>query len=121
MASVNNNMKERSICPACRIKPVAICNRRGGKEHYRNRCDQCYRKNRKPAVAGWIRSGYKKKEKCEKCGYRFMHGEQAVVAHVDGNIDNNSWVNLKTVCLNCQIAIKHSNLPWKISGGLVPD
>lgn len=113
-------MKQRPICPSCRIKPVAIANYQRGKIYYRNRCDQCYRKNKKPAPAGWIRSGYRKKDKCEKCGFRFKHPEQSDVFHLDGNIDNNDWVNLKTICLNCAVDVKHSNLKWKPTG-LTPD
>jgi hypothetical protein len=116
MASISKYMLIRKICPSCCIKPVAIANHRHGKTYYRNRCDQCYRLKKKPKPAGWIRSGYKKKEKCEKCGFKFRHAEQATVFHLDGNEDNNDWLNLKTVCANCAIAVKHSNLPWKASG-----
>lgn len=120
MACISISMKVRPICPACKIKPVAISNRRGGHPNYRNRCDQCYRKNKKPAPAGWIRSGYKKKLKCEKCGFKFKYTTQSDVFHIDGNMDNNNWVNLKTVCLNCVEEVKHSNLPWTLTG-LTPD
>ena len=107
------NMPTRKICPCCNIKPVAICNRRHGKIYYRAKCDQCYRKKRKIAPPGWIRSGYKKKDKCERCHFRFKFSEQSHVYHLDGDMSNNDWFNLKTICANCAIEIQHSNLPWK--------
>lgn len=111
---------KRKLCPCCLVKPVAICYTKNSKTYYRKKCDQCSRKRRKPAPAGWIRSGYKKKPGCEKCGFRFTFPEQAEVFHLDGNVNNNDWVNLKTVCLNCAVAVKHSGLAWKASG-LTPD
>lgn len=112
--------KIRPMCPCCLNKPVAISNYNRGKVYYRNRCDQCYRHNKKPAPAGWIKSGYVKKDKCEKCSYRFTSSEQSVVYYVDGNTKNNAWTNIRTICLNCDVAVKHSNLPWKPSN-LTPD
>jgi len=69
---------------------------------------------------GWLKSGYKKKEKCDKCGFRFKHTDQASVYHIDGNSNNNDWTNLKTICANCGIDVKHSKLPW-VPSDLVPD
>jgi len=69
---------------------------------------------------GWLKSGYKKKEKCDRCGFKFKHPEQATVYHVDGNIGNSDWVNLKTVCANCVIEVEHGRLPWAPSD-LIPD
>lgn len=112
--------KNRPICPCCLVKHVAISNYNRGKVYYRNRCDQCYRLNKKPAPPGWVRSGYIKKSKCEKCGCKLKFVEQCAVYYIDGNTKNNSWSNLRTICLNCEIDIKHSILPWKPSN-LSPD
>lgn len=120
MYGISNIMLERKICPCCRIKPVAIANKRNGKTYYRTKCDQCYRFKKKPLPPEWIKSGYKKKEKCEKCGFRFKFPEQSHVFHLDGNTENNDWFNLKTVCANCQIEVQHSKLPWRHSK-LKPD
>jgi hypothetical protein len=117
IAEVNKyGMMERKLCPCCRVKPVAVAYHKYGRIYYRSRCWICYKKKRKPLPPGWLKSGYTKKEKCEKCGFKFRHAEQAHVFHLDGNENNNNWVNLKTICANCAVAVKHSNLPWKASG-----
>ncbi len=103
----------RPTCPCCLTKPVAIINHRYGKTYYRKKCDQCYRKKKKPLPAAWVRSGYKKKEVCEKCRFKFRHPDQASVFHLDGNVNNADWVNLKTICANCQIELAHSTMKWK--------
>ncbi len=113
-------MTHRGLCPCCRLKPVAVNYKKYGRTYYRGKCDQCGRKKKKPAPAGWLRSGYKKKEKCERCGFRVKFTEQSAVYHVDGNVENNDWMNLKTVCCNCEVEIKHTSLPWKPSE-LIPD
>jgi hypothetical protein len=112
--------KDRGVCPVCKKKPVAIANVRNNVTYYRKKCDSCYRKKRKPAVAGWIRAGYKRKDKCEKCGFRFKYVEQAEVVHINGDISDTNWVNLKTICLNCIIDVQHSVLPWKLAS-ILPD
>jgi hypothetical protein len=43
-----------------------------------------------------------------------------MVYHVDSNLNNNNLRNLKTVCQNCVIEIKRSDLPWA-PGDLEPD
>lgn len=112
--------RKRGPCPCCGIRPVAIANRRYGRAYYRDRCDQCYRKKMKPLPASWVRAGYTKKTACEKCRFRFKFPEQAVVMYIDGNEQNNDWSNLKTICLNCQIAVARSSVSWS-SGSIQPD
>lgn len=108
-------MSSRKTCPACHERPVAISYHRNDKTYYRNRCDRCIRvgKQIKTPVAGWLRSGYKKKERCEKCNFKLKFPEQANVYHIDGDEGNCNWSNLRTVCANCQIELTHGNLPWK--------
>lgn len=113
-------MKERKICPSCKKKLVAINYYKNGKVHYRDRCDPCTRANKQHLPPTWIKSGYKKKEACEKCRFRFKFPEQAFVYHIDGNVENADWLNLKTICANCQIELAHSKLKWKPSS-LVAD
>jgi hypothetical protein len=43
-----------------------------------------------------------------------------LVYHVDGNMNNSTVRNLKTICQNCVVEVAKSNLPWK-SGDLAPD
>lgn len=108
----------RGLCSTCHTKPVAVnytdCN---NITHYRSQCDSCLRKGKKikPASPGWARAGYKKKPHCEKCGFVAKIFSQLNVFHVDGNLKNNDWANLKSICLNCTEEIYKSKLRWKPS------
>ena len=115
-------MKYRNLCVVCGKKPVAVNYRKGDTTYYRTRCDNCIRKKKgiKVPQPQWMLSGYKKKPHCEKCGFKFKYKEQSFVYHVDGNLNNTSLLNLKTVCANCQIEIAKSGLGWR-QGDLVPD
>ena len=115
-------MLKRNLCPICSQNPVAVNYIREGVRHYRNSCAACIRKGRKlkKEPPPWQKSGYTKKPQCERCGFKFKLADQSNVFYVDGNLKNNNWVNLKTVCLNCQPEVYKSNLPWKPSP-LVPD
>jgi hypothetical protein len=42
------------------------------------------------------------------------------VYHVDGNLNNSSLRNLKTVCQNCVEEVKRADLTWR-PGDLTPD
>ena len=114
-------MTYRPMC-ACGQRPVAINYIKEDVTHYRKVCDTCARKSRKlkPTPPAWARSGYKKKPHCEKCGFKAKLPEQLNVFHVDGNLKNTNWTNLKTICANCTIEVSKSKLPWKPSP-VVPD
>ena len=71
-------------------------------------------------MARWTTSGYKKKPTCDRCGFKAKYAVQLLVYHIDGNMNNSTIRNLKTVCQNCVEEIKRSNLPWK-AGDLEPD
>jgi len=93
---------ERKLCPTCTTNPVAINYRKDSQLHYRSQCLSCIRKGRKikPAAPGWFKSGYRKKDRCEKCNFKSRYPEdQLRVFYVDGNLRNNNWANLKTICL----------------------
>ena len=111
---------ERQICPICKTNPVAINYRRGQKVYYRTACTPCIHTKRKKVepVPGWIKSGYKKNTKCDRCGFKFRSSEQSIVYYIDGDLNNNHWANLKTICLNCQPEIK--NIRWR-PGSIQPD
>ena len=115
-------MLTRELCPNCRNNPVAINYIRDGVRHYRNSCIACIRKGRKrrPEPPAWVKSGYKKKPACEKCGFKFKFNEQSNVFYVDGNLKNQNSFNLKTICLNCQSEVYKSKLAWK-SAPIIPD
>ena len=71
-------------------------------------------------VTALQRSGYRKKSKCELCGFKAQTQLQLDVLFVDGNLRNTNNTNLKTVCANCQRLSSVKRLGWKI-GDLVAD
>jgi len=104
---------ERKICPVCKKYPVAINYYKHGRVHFRSTCTPCIHRGRrlKPEIPGWIKSGYKKRERCDRCTFKFRSPDQSKVYYTDGNTNNNNWANLKTICLNCQIEI--AGTKWK--------
>jgi rRNA maturation protein Nop10 len=115
-------MEQRKICPYCNLNYVAVNYHKNGKIHYRSKCDKCAKKKAtKFMPPGWMRSGYKLKDKCEKCGFKLKYPEQSSVFYIDGNLTNNDRYNLKTVCANCAIELAHSSLGWKQGGSIKPD
>lgn len=119
---VKYSMQKRPLCQACGKKPSAINYKHGSRVYYRSRCDSCIRKKRGiPAPKpNWLKSGYRKKLQCEKCGFKSRYSEHFFVYHVDGNLNNTNHMNLRTVCANCQIEIAKLGLGW-VQGDLVPD
>ena len=109
----------RDICKKCNTRPVAINYRKEDRIFYRSMCDHCARgyKETRPL---WALSGYKKKNECDKCGFTSKFQEQFDVYFVDGDLTNNRYANLKTVCANCQRVLYKEKVKWK-QGGLRPD
>lgn len=116
------NKDMRPICPACNQRPRAIAYHRADKIYYRLRCTVCIRKKKKLPLQKpkWESDGYKKKAQCDMCGFRARYAAQLRVFHVDGNLNNSSVRNLKTICLNCQIVADKDDLTWR-PGDLEPD
>lgn len=54
------------------------------------------------------------------CNFRAKHGSQIQVYHIDGNLNNNNLINLRSVCLNCGAIIQRQDLTWK-PGDLAQD
>ena len=113
---------ERKICPCCNQRPVAVNLIRDGITYYRSRCETCIKKNKKikAPVPRWQLDGYKKKPACDRCGFRAKHPSQLLVFHVDGNLNNSSQRNLRTICLNCAADLKRQDSVWR-PGDLTPD
>jgi len=109
----------RDLCKTCRCRPVAVNYHKNGKTHYRSQCDHCSRVAQE-GIPRWRRAGYKKKNRCDRCGYSSKHLEQFDVFHVDGNLNNCRYDNLKSVCANCQRLLHTLRLPWR-QGDLTPD
>ena len=112
----------RPLCQVCKTKPSAIICHKNEKTYYRKVCDTCGRagKKVKPGAPLWARSGYTKKPHCELCNFKFKLPSQSLVFHIDGNLSNNNWHNLKTVCLNCQQELHKLKVAWK-PAPIVPD
>ena len=106
----------RKTCPACQSRPVAINCHKGKKTYYRPLCDTCLRRGLNNQIPpGWVRAGYQKKPHCELCGFKAKIAEQLLVFYMDGNLRNNNWVNLKTICQNCSQEVYKSRVQWKKS------
>jgi ribosomal protein S27AE len=114
---LNIRMTKRKLCPVCGEKPVAVNCHHGDRVYYRSRCDSCIRKSRrlKPRAPLWFKQGYRKKSKCDRCGFKSKSDRQMFVFHVDGDLQNVDWNNLKTVCANCQIDLFLNQSGWAMS------
>ncbi len=109
----------RPLCD-CKLRPAAINYKKNGRTYYRKKCETCLRNGSKHGVPKWKQRGYTKKDSCEKCGFKSKHAEQFNVYHIDGNLDNCSILNLKTICANCQRIMQKQGVRWK-QGDLLPD
>ena len=109
----------RPLCD-CKLRPAAINYKKNGRTYYRKKCETCLRNGSKHGVPKWKQRGYTKKDSCEKCGFKSKHAEQFNVYHMDGNLDNCSILNLKTICANCQRIMQKQGVRWK-QGDLLPD
>lgn len=105
----------RPICKLCNKNYRAINYVRGGVTHYRSICDECGRKKKKlkPRRSLWSRGGYQKKANCDLCGFRSLLQSQITVFHVDGNLENITPSNLRSICLNCVEVVKKKEVTWK--------
>ena len=113
---------EKPLCRSCGKRPKALNYMKDGNPHYRSMCVSCIRKGKKarPSVLSWILANYKKKERCEKCGFKAKFDEQLFVYYIDGNKRNNAHSNLKTVCANCSIELDKKPNGW-VPSDLTPD
>jgi hypothetical protein len=112
----------RPLCMSCKQRPRAIAYHLDQRVQYRRLCEHCIKRGRKitPPEPRWRSTGYKKKPACDRCGFRGRYASQLLVYHQDGNLNNNSLRNLKTVCLNCVEEIRRLDRPWT-AGDLEPD
>ena len=112
----------RPICQACNQRPCAVNYIREDVTHYRSRCETCQRRDRgiKPREPRWKSAGYKKKPACDRCGFRARFASQLLVYHIDGDLNNATVRNLRTICRNCVEEIARSEVTWR-PGDLEPD
>ena len=106
---------QRPICKECNKSYCAINYIRNGKTYYRRICDNCGKKKtkKKPIVPSWEKAGYKKKPHCDLCGFKSLYPSQTTVFHIDGNLNNVAFNNLRTICLNCVEVVKKKEVTWK--------
>lgn len=105
----------RPICKECNKNYCAVNYIRNGKTYYRSICDDCGRKKqkKKPFKPSWQKAGYKKKATCDLCGFKSMLASQITVFHIDGNLENTQFTNLRSICLNCVEVVKKKEVNWK--------
>jgi hypothetical protein len=113
---------ERPLCSVCEKQPRAVNYVKNGITYYRSRCNQCNGMDRrkKPFVPRWKQKGYKQKTTCDKCGFKAKYPSQIVVFHVNGDLNDATITNLRSVCLNCVVEIDKQELPWR-QGDLMRD
>lgn len=110
----------RPLC-VCGHRPAAVNYHKDGRTFYRKKCEICLKHGGVGhGIPKWRQAGYEKKCVCEKCGFKSKHTEQFNVFHVDGDLNNCRYNNLKTVCANCQRTLHKEGVKWK-QGDLVPD
>lgn len=105
----------RPICKQCNKNHCAINYKKKDITHYRSICDECGRKKKKqkPRKPNWIKAGYKKKTTCDLCGFRSIFPSQMTVFHIDGNLENVEFSNLRSICLNCVEVVKKKEVLWR--------
>lgn len=103
----------KGCCKICGIKPRGINYYKNNKVFYRSTCDTCAKKPATETAPHWQTNGYRKKAKCECCGFSADFNEQLTVIEHD--------TNYKTVCLNCEMAAKLGKFLKFSVGDLRPD
>ena len=105
----------RPICKECNKNACAINYIRNKKTYYRGICDACGKKKSKvkPKQPIWEKAGYKKKNYCDICGFKSLYPTQMTVFHIDGDLRNANFSNLRTICLNCIEVVKRKEITWK--------
>jgi len=105
----------RPMCSECNKNYRAINYIRDGVTHYRSLCDHCGKKKpkNKTKPLAWEKAGYKKKSKCDICGFQSIYPTQMTVFFIDGSLKNTNFSNLRTICLNCVEVVKRKEVTWK--------
>ena len=106
-------MTDRKLCKLCNTNPRAINYKTEDRIYYRTMCDPCMRSKKNGKTPKWIKEGYKKRVKCEACGFVPKYQEQLTVMDLTDKF--------KTVCLNCEGAAKVAKKLEIKRGDLEPD
>jgi hypothetical protein len=109
-----NMPNNRPICKSCNKNHTAVNYIKNGTKHFRSICTECGKKKVKKSYKPlWQKSGYKKKQTCDICGFKSIYLAQTTVFHIDGNLNNIAFSNLRTICLNCVEVVKRKEITWK--------
>lgn len=105
----------RPICKQCNKNYRAINYIKQDVTHYRSICDECGKKKdkTKSKSQSWQKSGYKKKNTCDICGFKSLYPSQIAVFYIDGDLRNAKLSNLRSICLNCIEVVKRKEITWK--------
>lgn len=99
------------LCNICNSNNVTVNYTRNGKTYYRKTCYHCNKKkkldNELPVLL-LKKSGYKKKNVCDRCGFKAKTQAQMKIYYKDNNIYNVSPNNLRSYCANCLIEINNN-------------
>lgn len=103
------------MCKECNKNYTAVNYIRKGKTYYRSICDSCGKRRikKKPLVPNWEKAGYRKKPHCDLCGFKSLYPSQTTVFYIDGNLNNITFSNLRTICLNCIEVVKRKEVTWR--------
>jgi len=111
---INTYMLSRPMCKECNRHFCAVNYIREGVRHYRSLCDHCGKKKKKfRRLYSWEKAGYQKKSTCDVCGFNCVYPTQMLVYHIDGDLTNVNFTNLRTICLNCVEVVKKKDFKWK--------
>jgi hypothetical protein len=47
------------------------------------------------------------------CGFKSLYPSQMTVFHIDGDLTNVVFSNLRTICLNCVEVVKRKEVTWR--------
>lgn len=99
------------LCLICRRNPVALSGKTPtGKLRFKKRCEPCIKRSRAIRLNGHRDLVLRhKKDHCEEFGFKAEHPCQLDVDHIDGNRENATPSNFRTLCANCHRLKTHRN------------
>lgn len=110
-----SDRSNRPMCSTCNKHCCTINYVRKGKTYYRSTCNRCNKNKPKKRSKrfNWEQAGYAKKSTCDLCGFKSLYPSQITVFHIDGNLTNTAFNNLRSICLNCVEVVKKRSVTWK--------
>lgn len=103
----------RELCERCNTNPKAINYKKDERTFYRRFCDACIIEKKKTVKPQWQQDSYKKKFKCESCGFVAKFPEQLEVVDYTKTY--------RTICLNCKVTFDKEKKITILKGDLRSD